>query len=127
MKQVVLKMVLLSIGCLALIGCKQAIINEPDAFLSSIHVEVTEQKHQDHPMWREYTLILTDNNGKRVDVDEITMTLDMVGMNHSIEDTLQRVSLGEYHVLNQDIAMAGQWYSKFYVVHDQHQLVVTYK
>ena len=105
-------------------GCEQKIIDKPDAFLKSLKVTINQKKFNDHPMWRDYTVIITNQKGKRVDVDKITLKMDMRTMSHPVDDQLERVSVGKYHVRNKKILMAGRWYSEFKIYHDQHVLKI---
>lgn len=115
---------LLFLLLLVLSGCEQKIIDKPDTFLKSLKVTINQKKFADHPMWRDYTVIITDQKGKLVDVDKITLKMDMRTMSHPVEDQLERVSVGKYHVRNKEILMAGRWYSEFKLYHDQHVLKI---
>jgi hypothetical protein len=117
-------LVLLFLLLLVLSGCEQKIIDKPDTFLKSLKVTINQKKFADHPMWRDYTVIITDQKGKLVDVDKITLKMDMRTMSHPVEDQLERVSVGKYHVRNKEILMAGRWYSEFKLYHDQHVLKI---
>lgn len=105
-------------------GCEQEVINKPNAFLKNLDVKIHQKEFKDHPMWRDYTVIITNQEGKRVDVDKITLKMDMRTMSHPVEDQLERVSVGKYHVRNKEILMAGRWYSEFKLYHDQHVLKI---
>ncbi len=58
-----------------------------------------------------YTVELTDQAGKAVDVDKVYIFMNMEGMHHPTEGTMHAVDKGVYE-LELPLAMAGEWYAE---------------
>lgn len=105
------------------VGCGDSDANLPaDPYLQKLQMRVVEIKHADQPMWREYTVYLTDAQGRPADVDKMTVVLDMTTMHHPHHDTFKRVAKGKYHLLHKKIAMAGNWVAVVSLSHNRHVL-----
>ena len=114
---------LLTILLLFSVGCGEQKANLPaDDYLKKLNMRVVEKRHADHPLWREYTVYLTDAQGRPADVDVMKVVLDMTTMHHPHHDTFKRIQKGEYHMLHKKIAMAGNWVATVTLVHGRHTL-----
>jgi hypothetical protein len=112
------------IAIVLLVGCGSEKLQPADAFLKNLHIDIDQTTYSKHPLWRDYTISITDPRGHAVNVDKITLKLDMHGMSHPKFATLERVGNGKYHVMNKQIRMAGDWYSAFSLYHAGHVLTI---